>query len=144
MAAIDQTINTTTIIVVVISEKRCGCYAHLCQDEYKMRLKWPIYNKHEGKNPKSPKHNPRRWSVIKFAAPRWLVDQSASRGHNFCIRSSIWVLDIPLERSIRDLHILNGACYYPLEAIWSPESPKNIVSRLKTIQEFGTRKPIEK
>ena len=28
MAEIEQTINTTTRMVVSISEKRCGCYAH--------------------------------------------------------------------------------------------------------------------
>ena len=58
-------------MVVAISEKRCGYYAHLCQAEYKMRPKGPIYNKDEGENPKSPKHNPRRRIVIKFVAPRW-------------------------------------------------------------------------
>ena len=48
-------------MVVAISEKRCGFYAHLCQDEYKMRPKGPIYNNNnEGENPKSPKLNPRR------------------------------------------------------------------------------------
>ena len=47
-------------MVVVISKKRCGCYAHPFQDEYKMRPKGPIYNKDEGQNPKSPKRNPRR------------------------------------------------------------------------------------
>ena len=60
MMEIEHTVNTTTRMVVVISEKRCGYYAHLCQDEYKMRQKGPIYNKNEGKNPKSPKRNPRR------------------------------------------------------------------------------------
>ena len=47
-------------MVVAISEKRCGCYAHPCQVEYKMRPKGPIYNKNEGENPKIPKPNPRR------------------------------------------------------------------------------------
>ena len=60
MVGTEHIVNTTTRMVVAISEKRCGYYVHLCQDEYKMRLKWPIYNKHEGENPKSPKHNPRR------------------------------------------------------------------------------------
>ena len=44
-------------MVVAISEKRCGYYAHPCQAEYKMRPKGPFYNKHEGENPKGPKHN---------------------------------------------------------------------------------------
>ena len=52
MSKIEQTVNTTTRMVVAISEKRCGCYAHPCKDEYKRRLKGPIYHKHEGKNPK--------------------------------------------------------------------------------------------
>ena len=60
MAKIEQTINTTARMVVAISKKRCGCYAHMWQVEYKMTLKWPIYNKHVDKNPKGPKHNPRR------------------------------------------------------------------------------------
>ena len=60
MAEIEQTVNTTIRMVVAISEKRCGFYAHLCQDEYKMRPKGPIYNKHEGENHKFQKHNPRR------------------------------------------------------------------------------------
>ena len=60
MEKIEQVVNTTTRMVVAISEKRCGCYAHLCQAEYKMRPKWPIYNNHEGENPEGPKHNPRR------------------------------------------------------------------------------------
>ena len=47
-------------MVVAISKKRCGCYTHLFLDEYKMIPKGPIYNKHEGGNPKGPKHNPRR------------------------------------------------------------------------------------
>ena len=63
--------NTIARMVVAISEKRCGFYAHPSQDEYKMKPKGPIYNKNEGKNPKSPKHNHRRWFVIKFAAPMW-------------------------------------------------------------------------
>ena len=45
-------------MVVAISEKRCGSYAHPCQDEYKMGLKGPIYNNNEGDNPKGKKHNP--------------------------------------------------------------------------------------
>ena len=60
MAKIEQNVNTTTRMMVVISEKRCGYYAHMCQDEYKMRSKGSIYNKNEGENPKSPKPNPRR------------------------------------------------------------------------------------
>ena len=60
MAKIEQTGITKDRMVVAIYVKRCGCYAHMCQDEYKMRPKGPIYNKNEGKNPKSPKHNPRR------------------------------------------------------------------------------------
>ena len=47
-------------MVVAISEKRCGCYAHPCQDKYKMRPKGPIYNNNEDENPKIPKRNPRR------------------------------------------------------------------------------------
>ena len=46
-------------MVVAISKKRCGCYTYPCQNEYKMRLKGPIYNNHDGENPKGPKHNPR-------------------------------------------------------------------------------------
>ena len=60
MEEIEQTVNTIARMVVAISEKRCGCDAHLFQDEYKMRQKGPIYNKHEGENPKRPKYNPRR------------------------------------------------------------------------------------
>ena len=62
MAEIKQTINTTTRMVVAISEKRCGCYAHLCQAKYKMnpKDKMAYYKNHEGDKPKSPKHNPRR------------------------------------------------------------------------------------
>ena len=60
MAEIEQTVNTKARIVVVISEKRCGCYAHPCQEKYKMRPKGLIYNNNEGENPKIPKHNPRR------------------------------------------------------------------------------------
>ena len=41
-------------MVVAISEKRCDLYADICKDEYKMRPKWPIYNKEEGENPKIP------------------------------------------------------------------------------------------
>ena len=60
MAEIEQTINSTTRMVVAIFEKRCGCYAHPCHDEYKMRPKMTISNNNEGDNPKIPKHNPRR------------------------------------------------------------------------------------
>ena len=60
MAEIEQTVIQIARMVVAISEKRCGCYAHSCQAKYKMRPKGPIYNKDEGENPKSPKHNPRR------------------------------------------------------------------------------------
>ena len=59
MAKIEQTVIQIARMVVAISEKRCGRYAHLCQYEYKMRPKGPIYNDNEGKNPKIPKHNPR-------------------------------------------------------------------------------------
>ena len=62
-------------MVVAISEKRRGCYAHLCQADYKMRPKGPIYNNNEGENPKGLKHNPIRCIVVKFDAPRWLVEQ---------------------------------------------------------------------
>ena len=51
---IEQTVSTTTRMVVVISEKRCGYYTHPCQAEYKMRPKGSIYNKYEGQNPKGP------------------------------------------------------------------------------------------
>ena len=47
-------------MVVAIFEKKCGCYAHMFQAEYKMRPKGPIYNNNEGENPKTPKRNPRR------------------------------------------------------------------------------------
>ena len=47
-------------MVVDIYEKRCGCYAHSCQAESKMRPKGPIYNKNEGENLKILKRNPRR------------------------------------------------------------------------------------
>ena len=47
-------------MAVAISEKSGGCYAHLCQDEYKMRQKGPIYNKHEEEKSKRPKNKPRR------------------------------------------------------------------------------------
>ena len=57
---IEQTVNTIIRMVVAMSEKRCGYYAHLCQDEYKMRQKGTIYNKHEGENPRFLKYNPRR------------------------------------------------------------------------------------
>ena len=60
MAEIEHTINTTTRMVVAISEKRCSYYAHLCQAEYKMIQKGPTFNKHDGENPGRPKHNPRR------------------------------------------------------------------------------------
>ena len=60
MVEIERTVNTTTRMVVVIFEKRCGYYAHLCQDEYKMSPKGPIHNKNEGENPKIPKHNHRK------------------------------------------------------------------------------------
>ena len=60
MVEIEQTINTTTRMVVAIFEKRCGFYVHLCQDEYKMRPKRPIYYKNGGENLTFPKHNPRR------------------------------------------------------------------------------------
>ena len=60
MREIEHTINTTTIMVVVVSEKRCDYYAHSCKIEYKMRPKGSIYNNNEGENPKSPKRNPRR------------------------------------------------------------------------------------
>ena len=63
--------NTLARMVVAISEKRCDCYAYLCKAEYKMRPKGPIYNNNEGENPKSLKHNPKRCTIIKFAAPRW-------------------------------------------------------------------------
>ena len=56
MKEIEQTINTTARIVVAVSEKRCGCYAHMFQAKYKMRPKGPIYNKHEDENPKHPQH----------------------------------------------------------------------------------------
>ena len=57
MVKIKHIVNTTTRMVVVISEKRCGFYAHTFQDEYEMNPKLPIYNKHDGENPKSTKHN---------------------------------------------------------------------------------------
>ena len=46
-------------MVVAISENRCGYYAHLCEDEYKMRPNGPIYNNNERENLKGPKHNSR-------------------------------------------------------------------------------------
>ena len=52
--------NTISRMVVAIYGKRCGLYAHMCQDECKMRPKGPIYNNNEGENPKSPQCNPRR------------------------------------------------------------------------------------
>ena len=54
MEEIEHTIITKARMVVAISEKRCCCYAHMCQDQYKMRPKGPIYNKDEGENHKSP------------------------------------------------------------------------------------------
>ena len=42
MAEIEQAVNTTTRMVVAVFKKRS------------------IDNKHEGQNPKIPKHNPRR------------------------------------------------------------------------------------
>ena len=57
MAEIEQTVIQLLEWWVAISEKRCGCYAHSCQVEYKMRPKGPIYNNNEGYN---PKRNPRR------------------------------------------------------------------------------------
>ena len=42
MEEIEQPVNTKATMVVAISEKRCGCYTHLFQDEYKMRPKGPI------------------------------------------------------------------------------------------------------
>ena len=60
MTKIEQTVNTTARMLVAISEKRFGCYAHLFQTKYKMRPKGPIYNKNKGENPKNPKHYPRR------------------------------------------------------------------------------------
>ena len=59
MSEIEHNVNTTARMVVAISKKRRGYYTHPCQDGYKMRSKGPIYNKHEGENPKIPKHNPR-------------------------------------------------------------------------------------
>ena len=44
--------NTIARMVVAISEKRRGCYAHPCQVEYKVRPKGPIYNKNEVRTPK--------------------------------------------------------------------------------------------
>ena len=34
---IEQTVNTIIRMVVAMSKKRCGYYAHPCQVEYKMR-----------------------------------------------------------------------------------------------------------
>ena len=59
MEETEQTINTISRMVVAISEKRRDFQAHLCQDEYKLRPQGPIYNKHDGEKPKSPKQNPR-------------------------------------------------------------------------------------
>ena len=39
-------------MVVAISEKRCGSYAYMCQDEYKIIPTGPIYNNNEGEKPK--------------------------------------------------------------------------------------------
>ena len=58
MEEIVQTINTTTTMVVAISEKRCDCYTHPCKYEYKVRPKGPIYNKYDGENQKIQKHKP--------------------------------------------------------------------------------------
>ena len=44
--------NTIARMVVAISKKRCGYYAHPCQAEYEMRPKRPIYNKNEVRTPK--------------------------------------------------------------------------------------------
>ena len=44
--------NTNARMVVAISEKRCVCYAHPFQDEYKMRPKGPIYNNNDLRTPK--------------------------------------------------------------------------------------------
>ena len=52
MVEIEQAIITKDRMVVAISEKRCGCYAHLCQVEYKMRPNGPNYNKNEVRTPK--------------------------------------------------------------------------------------------
>ena len=49
---IEHTVNTTARMVVAISKKRCGCYAHPCQDEYKMTPKFLIYNKNKVRTPK--------------------------------------------------------------------------------------------
>ena len=57
MAEIERIVNTTARMVVAIYEKRCVCQDYMCQDEYKMRQKGPIYDKNEGENPKRPKHN---------------------------------------------------------------------------------------
>ena len=60
MTEVEQIVITIARMVVPISKKRCGYYAHPCQDEYKMRKKRHIYIKNDVENPKSPKHNPRR------------------------------------------------------------------------------------
>ena len=60
MEEIEHIVNTTTRMLVVFFEKRCSCYAYMCQDEYKMRPNGPIYNNNEDENPKIPKRNPRR------------------------------------------------------------------------------------
>jgi len=57
------------------------------------------------------KPNPRSWTVIKCVGPRWLVDTSTSREHNFCIRTPFKVHDSPLERSIRGEQLLTGPRY---------------------------------
>ena len=126
MTKIKHTINTSARMVVAISKKICGCYAHSCQDNYRMRPKVPFYTKHEGVNPKCPKHNYRRSIVIKFMVRRWLVEQSTSRGHKFCIRSLIWVHDSMLERHIQDLHLPTGSKLIYLVAIYPSESPKKL------------------
>ena len=56
----EQIVNTTTRMVVAISERICGCYDYPCKYEHKMRPKGPIYNKNQGYNPKGLKNNPRR------------------------------------------------------------------------------------
>ena len=60
MAEIEHTKNPKSRMVLAISKKRCGFYAHPFQDEYKIRPKGFIYNNNGGNNPKSQKHNPRR------------------------------------------------------------------------------------
>ena len=131
-------------MVVAISTKRCGCYAHMWQVEYKIRPKWPIYNKHVNKNPKGPKHKPRRRTVIKFAALRWLVEQSISWGHNFRIWYLIWVLASLLERYTWDLQIFTMCKLILWATIWPPELPKNIIYGHKTAPEIWDPKNCRK